>query len=165
MSQCSRRFLLSLGLRRSWRCYPPPADPIGEMYFIPAQPTLPFACLKRIGLASAVTAEADTGSAPERVRFRMSAFHPKLPRQLSTHSGNDRFAAQTVATAVLRKRLSTMPSDAAYFREHAAHCRELAQSARDQPTINMLLELAEDFDAEASKLDVEEGAGANPRRF
>lgn len=48
-----------------------------------------------------------------------------------------------------------MPSDPAYFREHATHCRKLAEGARDQPTIRMLLELADDFDAEAARLDAE----------
>lgn len=74
----------------------------------------------------------------------------------------DRFADRTAATAGLRKRLSTMPSDAAYFRERAAHCRKLAEATRDQPTLKMLLELAEDFDAEAANLDAEEGVGAKP---
>ena len=49
-----------------------------------------------------------------------------------------------------------MPNDAAYFRERAAHCRELAETAHDQPTRTMLLQMAEDFDAEAASLDAEE---------
>ena len=56
-----------------------------------------------------------------------------------------------------------MPSDAAHFREHAAHCRELAEGTRDRPTLKLLLEMAEDFDAEAARLDEEQGEDARPK--
>ena len=55
-----------------------------------------------------------------------------------------------------------MPSDAAYFREHAAHCRELAEGSRDQPTMKMLLEMVDDFEAEAASMEAEEAKGAKP---
>jgi len=46
-----------------------------------------------------------------------------------------------------------MPSDAAYYREHAEHCRKLAEGAREQSTITILLQMADDFDAEAARID------------
>ena len=52
-----------------------------------------------------------------------------------------------------------MASDAAYFREHAERCRKLAEVTRDQPTMEILLQMAEDFDAEAARMDAEEPEG------
>lgn len=43
--------------------------------------------------------------------------------------------------------------DAAYLRERAQHLRKLADAARDRPSMKYLVQLAEDFEEEARKLD------------
>jgi len=43
--------------------------------------------------------------------------------------------------------------DAAHFRDRARHVRELAKTARDPSVLDLLLELAEDFEREARLLD------------
>ena len=43
--------------------------------------------------------------------------------------------------------------DAAYLRERAQHLRTLADAARDRPSMKYLIQLAEDFEEEARKLD------------
>ena len=43
--------------------------------------------------------------------------------------------------------------DAAYLRERAQHLRKLADAARDRPKMKYLIQLAEDFEEEARKLD------------
>ena len=43
--------------------------------------------------------------------------------------------------------------DAAYLRERAQHLRQLADAARDRPSMKYLIQLAEDFEEEARKLD------------
>ena len=46
-----------------------------------------------------------------------------------------------------------MDLNAAYLRERAQHLRQLAEAARDRPTMKYLIQLAEDFEEEALKLD------------
>jgi len=46
-----------------------------------------------------------------------------------------------------------MSHDAAYFGDLAKHCRELAQSCRDEVTLKLLLAMADDFEEEARSLD------------
>ena len=46
-----------------------------------------------------------------------------------------------------------MPHDAPYFSDLAKHCRELAQSCRDEVTLKLLLAMADDFEEEARSLD------------
>ena len=43
--------------------------------------------------------------------------------------------------------------DAAYLRERAKHLRHLAAAARNSPSVQYLVQLAEDFEEEARKLD------------
>ena len=49
-----------------------------------------------------------------------------------------------------------MRHDAAYLRGLAAHCRELAKAARDQQTIQYLVQMAEDFEEEAQQRETGE---------
>jgi hypothetical protein len=42
------------------------------------------------------------------------------------------------------------------YRQRAAHCRKLAETATDDVIIERLIELAEDFEEEARKLDAGE---------
>jgi hypothetical protein len=46
-----------------------------------------------------------------------------------------------------------MSHDAAYFGDLAKHCRELAQTCRDEVTLKLLLAMAVDFEEEARSLD------------
>jgi hypothetical protein len=46
-----------------------------------------------------------------------------------------------------------MSHDAAYFGDLAKHCRELAQTCRDEVTLKLLFAMADDFDEEARSLD------------
>ena len=46
-----------------------------------------------------------------------------------------------------------MRHDAAYFRAQAQNCREEALTARDRPTIKYLIQMAEDFEAEAKLIE------------
>lgn len=48
---------------------------------------------------------------------------------------------------------------AEHYRQRAAHCRELAESARDDLVIQRLMDLAADFEEEADRLD---GGDAKP---
>ena len=60
-----------------------------------------------------------------------------------------------------------MRQDAAYFRDRAKHCRELAKTASDRSTIKYLLQMAEDFEEEARRLSAPKGkaAGGIAERF
>ena len=53
---------------------------------------------------------------------------------------------------------SGMPDDAARFREHAANCRLLARQARDEASRRMLIEIADDLDAEVRDIETKEEA-------
>jgi hypothetical protein len=46
-----------------------------------------------------------------------------------------------------------MRDEAEHYRQRAAHCRELAEAARDELVIQRLMELAADFEEEADRLD------------
>ena len=46
-----------------------------------------------------------------------------------------------------------MHDEAERYRQRAAHCRELAEAARDDLVIKRLMELAGDFEEEADRLD------------
>jgi hypothetical protein len=46
-----------------------------------------------------------------------------------------------------------MSDDAEHYRQRAAHCRELADAARDDLVIQRLMELASDFEEEADRWD------------
>jgi hypothetical protein len=46
-----------------------------------------------------------------------------------------------------------MRDEAEHYRQRAAHCRELAEAARDDLVILRLMELAADFEEEADRLD------------
>lgn len=46
-----------------------------------------------------------------------------------------------------------MGESAEQYRQKAAHCRELAETARDDLVIQRLIELAEDLEAEAREID------------
>lgn len=46
-----------------------------------------------------------------------------------------------------------MRTEAEHYRQRAAHCRELAEAARDYLVIQPLMELAADFEEEADRLD------------
>jgi hypothetical protein len=48
--------------------------------------------------------------------------------------------------------------DAARFRKHAFECRRLAEETREGPNRQMLLDIAEDLEAEAEKIDGEDGS-------
>ena len=48
-----------------------------------------------------------------------------------------------------------MEETAEHYRQRAAHCRELAKTATDVVVIQRLIDLAEDFDAEARRLEEE----------
>ena len=49
-----------------------------------------------------------------------------------------------------------MREDAEHYRQRAAHCRELAETARDDLVIQRLMELAADFEEEADRLEAAE---------
>jgi hypothetical protein len=49
-----------------------------------------------------------------------------------------------------------MSNDAARFRKHAFECRRLANDTLDGESRQMLIEIAEDLEAEADKIDWEE---------
>jgi len=46
--------------------------------------------------------------------------------------------------------------DAAHFRSRARHCRELARTARDEVARRQLNDIADELDAEAKRMEVEE---------
>lgn len=48
-----------------------------------------------------------------------------------------------------------MGEEALRFRLRAAHCRELAKSARDELTRRELEDIADELDAEADRIDAE----------
>ena len=50
-------------------------------------------------------------------------------------------------------RCGLMRDGADHYRQRAAHCRELAESARDDLVIQRLMELAADLEEEADRLD------------
>ena len=52
-----------------------------------------------------------------------------------------------------------MPDQAQRFRERAADCRALSKCADNEAHAAILEEMAEELDAEATKLDAEEGQG------
>jgi hypothetical protein len=54
-----------------------------------------------------------------------------------------------------------MAEDAERFRSRARHCRELAETARDEAARGQLVELAHDLEDEADKIEAEEAAIRN----
>ena len=46
-----------------------------------------------------------------------------------------------------------MPVEAAYYRQRAEHCRGLAETARDEATLQRLLDMAKDLEDEARRLE------------
>jgi hypothetical protein len=53
----------------------------------------------------------------------------------------------------LRSNPWPMRHDSAYFRERARDCRDLAKTASDHPTVNLLLQMAEEFEEEARLIE------------
>jgi hypothetical protein len=53
-------------------------------------------------------------------------------------------------------------SDANRFRDRAIECRALAKSARSQVDAALFEEIADEFDAEAERIDAEEIVGSGP---
>ena len=49
-----------------------------------------------------------------------------------------------------------MPDDAARFRKHAFECRRLANDTKDGESRQILIEIAEDLEAEADKTEADE---------
>ena len=48
-----------------------------------------------------------------------------------------------------------MRDEAEVYRERASYCRKLAETARDKAGMRRLIDLAEDFEQEARRLDEE----------
>lgn len=56
-----------------------------------------------------------------------------------------------------------MGEEALHFRVRAAHCRELAKSARDELSRRELYDIADELDAEADRIDAEANGPPMPQ--
>ena len=88
---------------------------------------------------------------PLTSRYRIGA-GPPLERNAATDEKRRQHESSDPRCGLMR-------DGAEHYRQRAAHCRELAESARDDLVIQRLMELAADFEEEADRLD---GGDAKP---
>ena len=88
------------------------------------------------------------------VRFGLNA--PPCPLRTGVEHHLDRAASHgtsAIATPLNVRRFERMPLDANYLRDRAKHLRKLAAAARDAASVRHLIQLADDFEAEARNIE------------